>query len=232
MQRMKQCPKCSRTYADDTLAYCLEDGSTLVTQRDPQETLRIPSPRATDWPSSPASTPRPAYQTSQIKSRWPIYSLIGFVLLLLLAGAAGLLIFGYSRMAASTSVANDTRRDEKKNESWSSASPVASPTPRSSAALVGTWRTSVVENGQNMEINVTFLSSGDTRYLFKDARGRTATDKGTWQYSDGTLFERFSSGASGKASIRWIDDNTVELTIIDNGVPSYIGLKRLYRRVT
>ena len=83
-----------------------------------------------------------------------------------------------------------------------------------------------------MEITVTFLSDGNTRYLFKDARGRTATDTGTWQYSDGILFERFSNGASGRGSIRWIDDDTVELTIIDNGVPAYAGVKRIYRRVT
>jgi serine/threonine-protein kinase len=134
-------------------------------------------------------------------------------------------------MTLSTPVTNSNRPSEKQDESWSSPSPEASPTPRSSAALIGTWRTNVVENGQNQEINVTFLSDGDAQYLFKDTRGRTATDKGTWQYSDGMLFERFSNGASGKASIRWIDDNTLELTIIDNGVPSYIGVKRLYRRI-
>jgi serine/threonine-protein kinase len=154
------------------------------------------------------------------------------VLLVLLAGAAGILIFGYARMSASIAASNDNQPGETKNESSPDQSPSRSPTPRSSAALVGVWRTSVVENGEAQEIKVTFLSDGNTRYLFKDARGRTATDTGTWQYSDEILFERFSSGASGKASIRWIDDNTVELTIIDNGVPSYIGLKRKYRRVT
>lgn len=229
---MKQCPKCTRTYADDSLAYCLEDGSTLVNLREAQETLRIPSPpRVTAWPSGPAPTPTAEYQTNNGKSRWPIYAFGGLVLLVLLAGAAGILIFGYSRMTASTSVSNDNQPGETKNQSWASQSPSPSPTPRSSAALVGSWRTSVVENGQNQEITVTFLSDGNTRYLFKDARGRTATDKGSWQYSDGILFERFSSGASGKGSIRWIDDNTVEVTIIDNGIPSYIGVKRVYRRV-
>ena len=91
---------------------------------------------------------------------------------------------------------------------------------------------SVNENGQAMEITVTFLSDGNTRYFFRDPRGRTAKDTGTWQYSDGILFERFSNGASGRGSIRWIDDNTVELTIIDNGVPAYAGMKRTYRRVS
>jgi hypothetical protein len=230
---MKQCPKCTRSYSDDTLVYCLEDGSTLVSQREPQETLRIPAPpRVTDWPSGSAPAPTPGYQTDNQKSRWPIYALGGLVLLVLLAGAAGILIFGYARMTASMAASNDNQSGETKSESSPDQSPSRSPTPRSSAALVGVWRTSVVENGQAQEITVTFLPDGDTRYLFKDARGRTATDTGTWQYSDEILFERFSSGASGKASIEWIDDNTVELTIIDNGVPSYIGVKRKYRRVT
>jgi hypothetical protein len=234
LERMKQCPRCNRTYADDTLAYCLEDGSGLVSQRDLQETLRIPPAPVTDWPVSPAPTPAPPYQTNNTRSRWPIYALGGFALLVLLAGAAGILIFSYSRMTASTLASSDDQRDETKGESSPTAnsSPSPSPTPRSSAALVGAWRTRVVENGQAQEITVTFLADGNTRYLFKDARGRTANDQGAWQYSDGVLFERFSTGASGKASIKWIDDNTVELTIIENGVPSYIGVKRLYRRVT
>jgi hypothetical protein len=96
---------------------------------------------------------------------------------------------------------------------------------------VGTWRTNVYEKGQHTEITVTFLSTGNTRYIFKE-RGGTTTDTATWQYSDGTLFETFHSGASGKGTIRWIDDNNFEITIIDNGVPAYNGLKRQYHRIS
>lgn len=35
---MKKCPQCSRTYPDDTLAFCLEDGSLLSASFDPRET--------------------------------------------------------------------------------------------------------------------------------------------------------------------------------------------------
>ncbi len=145
-------------------------------------------------------------------------------------GVIGLGIVSYWRLSASSSNSNSEQSDSQ-SESWSSPSVSPTATPRTSASLVGVWRTNVTENGQATEITVTFLTEGDTRYLFKDARGRTSSDTGTWQYSEGVLFERFSNGAAGKSSIRWIDDNTVELTIIDNGVPAYAGLKRTYRRV-
>ncbi|HVG31662.1 MAG TPA: hypothetical protein VM911_01220 [Pyrinomonadaceae bacterium] len=41
---MKRCPKCGRTYANDTFSFCLEDGSILSSPFDPQKTLVIPSP--------------------------------------------------------------------------------------------------------------------------------------------------------------------------------------------
>jgi serine/threonine-protein kinase len=158
---------------------------------------------------------------------------VGLLAVGLLIGVVAVAAVGYWKMSASSEITDtqpQPRRDEQR-EAWTSPTPLVSPTPRTSASVVGSWRTNVTENGQAMEITVTFSSDGDTRYRFKDARGRTANDAGTWQYSDGILFERFSNGASGKSSIRWIDDNTVELTIIDNGVPAYAGLKRTYRRV-
>ena len=47
---MKSCPTCKRTYLDDTLAFCLEDGSVLSASYDSEQTLRIPPPRVTDPP--------------------------------------------------------------------------------------------------------------------------------------------------------------------------------------
>ncbi|HEX8921159.1 MAG TPA: hypothetical protein VF766_06755 [Pyrinomonadaceae bacterium] len=48
---MKRCPACQRTYTDDTLSYCLEDGSALYNSdsgsADLAATLIIPEPRMT-----------------------------------------------------------------------------------------------------------------------------------------------------------------------------------------
>ena len=234
---LKQCATCSRTYDDDTLAYCLDDGSMLVARDDPQATLRIPAARVTDMPATQVAPPPPLprYQTPKQSNRWPIYVLVTFALIVLLGGVVTLLIFGYSRMSASSS--SNTNQDSEKQAPLSSSqsptpSPSESPSPPTANSLVGVWRTSVVENGVSMEITVTFLADGQTRYLFTTAQGRRATDYGTWQYSDGILFEKFSNGASGRGSIRWIDQDNIELTIIDNGVPAYAGLKRRYRRIS
>jgi hypothetical protein len=46
---MKTCPTCSRTYEDDTLSFCLHDGSPLLSgPPDAQATQRIPAASLTD----------------------------------------------------------------------------------------------------------------------------------------------------------------------------------------
>jgi hypothetical protein len=52
---MKRCPTCKRTFEDDTLAYCLDDGSPLVSEARPDSEPTIVSPP----PSPPVQTPPP-----------------------------------------------------------------------------------------------------------------------------------------------------------------------------
>ena len=37
---MKQCPRCSRSYADETLNFCLEDGEWLLTDDEPATAIQ------------------------------------------------------------------------------------------------------------------------------------------------------------------------------------------------
>ncbi len=59
---MKHCPSCNKTYDDETLSFCLEDGSPLIRESsgraDSQETLVSPSPsiRPTQDMSGPLPT--------------------------------------------------------------------------------------------------------------------------------------------------------------------------------
>jgi tetratricopeptide (TPR) repeat protein len=69
---MKSCPTCKRTYADDSLRFCLEDGSVLSASYDPQATQRLPGRHrdepqpigASKSPRNPPDTiPMPAHAT-------------------------------------------------------------------------------------------------------------------------------------------------------------------------
>lgn len=68
--RMKACPTCNRTYADETLAFCLVDGSILSAPYEPHETLRIPAPRSTDPSPTEVLNPtsRPSDSTPSLLS--------------------------------------------------------------------------------------------------------------------------------------------------------------------
>src|SRR5687768_14627417 len=39
---MKTCPICNRTYADETMNFCLDDGATLVDPYDPDKARSLP----------------------------------------------------------------------------------------------------------------------------------------------------------------------------------------------
>jgi serine/threonine-protein kinase len=182
----------------------------------------------------PASRPQPD-EAPQRGHRWLLYLSLALLLLFLGGGVIALAVFGpklFPTASGNTNQAPEIRTAVAPTPT-SSPEPTAepSPSPHTDKDLVGAWRTHVTEQGQKWEITVTFLQDGATRYHFKDAQGRTATDQASWRYSDGILYERYSSGKSGKNSIKWIDQNTFDLTIIDNGTPSYAGLKRRYHRV-
>ena len=87
---MKQCPTCNRTYADQTLTYCLEDGALLSSPHDPQATHRFPPARATNSAATEVLPVSPSYsQPTQHKNRlWPMY--LAIVLLLIVFGGGAL----------------------------------------------------------------------------------------------------------------------------------------------
>jgi hypothetical protein len=95
---MKQCPTCHRTYSDDTLVYCLDDGSVLAAAYDPQATQIIAPPRRTDPmptavflpPTTPAQQPAPyAPAQPQPVPRQGVNPAVVYVLVALLALLVG-----------------------------------------------------------------------------------------------------------------------------------------------
>src|SRR5438552_17330199 len=98
---MKRCPQCNRTYDDDALSFCLDDGSPLVSTSapssfDPSATVQYPQSRETSPPPTiaypgptPSLTPPPPppppwspmpMAQPQTRSPWPRILRIGAVL--------------------------------------------------------------------------------------------------------------------------------------------------------
>src|SRR5437588_7137789 len=112
---MKRCPQCNRTYTDDALSFCLDDGSPLVSTAapssfDPSATVQYPQSRETtpqptiaypsqqpsmppppQPPSPPAWSPMPPAQP-QKRSVWPWILGIGAVLVFMVIGVVILIV--------------------------------------------------------------------------------------------------------------------------------------------
>jgi hypothetical protein len=90
---MKQCPTCNRIFADETLIYCLDDGSLLSSTYDPQATQIITPPRPTEPTLTLASNPYtpPAQPTRQGINPMVVYVLIAVLALVVGGGVIALL---------------------------------------------------------------------------------------------------------------------------------------------
>jgi hypothetical protein len=141
---MKVCPSCKTQYTDDSLAYCLQDGTPLVPAEIPQATAILPEtetvirnrerpPEVTSFRQSkvPRISPPPTTRRSQTP----------FVIALL---AGGLLVFGviialgvgwvllHPKPAANNTALNNRltgNNSSANNSSNSFASPTPSPSP-------------------------------------------------------------------------------------------------------
>ena len=95
---MKRCPTCSRSFDDDTLSFCLEDGTPLVRdsalRADSQETLVSPSPTMPTMVSGlPPTVPYPQLPgknrfdvpVAQSRRTWPWVVAILAILFLVIA---------------------------------------------------------------------------------------------------------------------------------------------------
>lgn len=74
---MKSCPTCNRTYPDETLAFCLVDGSILSAPYDPQATLpptRVTTPPPTEILQPPVSARNETIQPTITAPPPPVYN--------------------------------------------------------------------------------------------------------------------------------------------------------------
>ncbi|MET0752959.1 MAG: hypothetical protein ABWZ66_06280 [Pyrinomonadaceae bacterium] len=121
---MKKCPQCSRTYPDDTLAFCLEDGALLSASYSPQATNaptvainadEVPTVVAREIPTvgaakeipTVAAVSRPTEEIEKRGVRWYIY-LFGFIVSTIIYFGLSFLYFWFYRVIDSVFESNAT----------------------------------------------------------------------------------------------------------------------------
>lgn len=126
---MKQCPTCHRTYTDDTLVYCLDDGSVLDAAYDPQATQIIAPPRRTDpmptavflpptqpaqqhhQPPVPFAPVQPQPAPRQGVNPAVVYVLVALLALLVGGGVVALILRPAARDETTSSSPSTTKQD-------------------------------------------------------------------------------------------------------------------------
>ena len=86
---MKTCPRCNRNYADESLNFCLDDGSVLTSPYDPEAT--IVSSKRTVIPTGTEVVPQGSLSPHKRKAMLP-YLIVGLLALIIGGGIATLLI--------------------------------------------------------------------------------------------------------------------------------------------
>lgn len=141
---MKICPTCRRTYADDGLNFCLEDGSVLtLAPPDGAPTVVMEQPRPTDptpatWdrPNTPAYSMQPKKKSSKA---W-LWVLAIFAVLILVCGGGFAGFFFYVASVANSNIAsnkgiNNSTSTNKAN-TFTRSSPSPSPGEKGEAKEV------------------------------------------------------------------------------------------------
>ena len=118
---MKRCPQCRRRYSDESLNFCLDDGSHLVVEPDSDPTLISPTvasrPTAPSTPVSPSLAP-----ASQSSNRWILLAAV-ILLAVMLGGGAVALFYRVNKW--------DSPNDGNKSNTLPANSLTKSPTPES-----------------------------------------------------------------------------------------------------
>lgn len=138
---MKRCLQCRRRFSDDTLNFCLDDGSTLVAEPDSEPTLVSPTVAVPPTPPQARITLSPS-QSSQSPHRW---MLLAFIILLavMLGGGAVAFLYRMNKWDSPTeSKTPPSTPETKPSESMRDKSdrPTPEPTPARVPNLTGEWR--------------------------------------------------------------------------------------------
>jgi cell division septation protein DedD len=175
---MKNCPKCYRSYSDETLTYCLEDGSLLSASFDSEATQRIPPSRITNLQSTEVLPPTPSVSKSIRQLRKPllVYLVIG-----LLALIAGGIIMAWMK-------SNSIISPNTKSEVASNSSPVIKEEISSGNTNSAKEKESLQEEKAKLEREKQELAEERKRLEAKQNESTSSTTRQLPSPSSGTYF--------------------------------------------
>jgi hypothetical protein len=232
---MKRCPDCKRTYADDTLTFCLADGALLSAPydpHDPHETLRFPPPQRTEpspvgvWPDQMR---RPSEPPRRNKLS-PVYIGLIILTLLIVGGLAIWLVMEKkgnstekSELTPTSSTPNITPSPlpgaslsaEKTPRVEPSPTPTPSNTPDLSY-LTGTYDLYRLENPSSGVIGTMSIKVGKGNDIF--VRGTDWTGTGRMDGKQGYYDWTFEDEKHGRTTILVNDDGTLQGRVFGSGI--------------
>jgi hypothetical protein len=139
---MKRCRKCRKAYSDDSLNFCLDDGSPLFPEPDSDPTMvspraTVPIPQSWTNVSSPPATSRPS------SFRWPW---LAALVLIAMALGGGAVAFVYHFSNSDSRSGEQTTKPETTLEqkparpaSTKESTEIVQPTPSRPPNLAGEW---------------------------------------------------------------------------------------------
>lgn len=191
---MKRCPRCQRAYEDETLRFCLEDGSPLFDARDSEApateilpargtpTLKSTGPTVQSYRG--VSEPQPEIREPRSSNPILTVGVVAIVLLLLaLVAIAGVFVFRQSR--------------EKEPEVTRTATPSASPT---AVTRTGT-------GDENATVTASPVNGAPLKITASASSIRLAVQANTYYASnaiDGKRATAWIEGADGPGIGEWL----------------------------
>lgn len=211
---MKICPTCRKTYADDGLNFCLEDGSVLtLAAPEAPETVVMTPPRSTEsnppfltdsvGPGTWSNTPKYSMQPQKSSKTWVWLALIFLGLILICGGGVG----GVLLYLASISDANhNDRRPTPTPVPTRTPPPSRSPTPSPTSTNDARTNIQTIDLKAWVRDNAQF---GNTE--FTDGEFIMSSKEKGYYYVLASPPGYLTEGADTKVTVRNIDDDETTL---------------------
>jgi hypothetical protein len=212
---MKSCPTCQRTFDDQTLSYCLDDGTPLVEIYDSQATLvnapyradtdptraatdpvrLAPEPTLVVSPSYGGYQPPPTETKSSGRGKWILVAIgipVALGVIVVISAAIGVIWLSQGSENSNRPVANRNTSEPTETPEIRET-PESSPTPSELASVSGIWKGNWTNSkGESGTTTITIEEAEDGTITGNEGEayvmvgGRRSGNTLTWSFIGGT----------------------------------------------